>query len=93
MSEPFYVYTDGSSMHIDGDGGRLSMPIETFDELVALRWFRLTAAEQDAAARRAIALHGGHLGADGVRKAYGYETNFDAALRKAKEVEARRLEE
>lgn len=76
MSEPFYVYSDGVRMHIDGEGGHLTMPVAVFDELVALRWFRLDDEERLEAMHRAVTNHGGNLGSDALRLALGLPTNI-----------------
>ena len=75
MRGDWYVYSDGECMYIHGnEGGSCRMPMETFDELVALRWARMDADEQAEAVRRAHRNHGGNFGADGVARLLGEPT-------------------
>lgn len=83
MRWPYYVWSDGVDMHIScvGDGPfpsvECSIPLEVFDELVAMRWTRLTPAERENTIGRAIANHAGCFGAEGVRKLAGLPTLMD----------------
>jgi hypothetical protein len=56
MRGDWQVWSDGTNMHIeDGFCERaVTMPLETFDELVAMRWFRLSTRERAEAAKRAV---------------------------------------
>ena len=72
MRGQFYVWTDGHFMHLDGAEDPMAMmPLETFDELVAMRWAQLTPDERKGAMRRAVAHYAGNGGCDALCKAMG----------------------
>lgn len=62
-NDDWYIWSSGEDIHFntnyEGPEWRaMSMSMETFDELVAIRWARMTPGERDAAFFRATQKHG-----------------------------------
>lgn len=89
MRGEWYIYSDGTHMciHHGGIEGTLAgsfvaMPMDTFDELVAMRWHRLSAEEQQETMTRAFEKYAGNFGADGLATALGEPTVMESIAAK-----------
>src|SRR5260221_14009223 len=81
MRGEFYVWSDGANIHIDAHRPQLDsdwpsrdmamMPLQIFDELVAMRWAQLATGERVSAMKRAVANYSGNVGCDALCKAMG----------------------
>lgn len=80
MRGDFYVWSDGENLHLHDqrcDGKPLVIPDETFEELAAMYFLRMTESERESAIRRAYENHGGNFGCEGVAKYLGQPSGYD----------------
>jgi hypothetical protein len=92
MRHPYYAWTDGTRMMVSVayDPTQLEMPLEIFDELVAMRWAQLTNEQRQEAIRRALCNHAGNGGCDALCKAAGVPGFLDQIEKLAAKRKARR---
>lgn len=81
-----YIYSDGESLQIHYHGNSLALPMEIFDQLVVMRWYRMTPEQREAVASDTYQQHSGNFGTDGIARHLGQPTTMDlvkqdAALR------------
>lgn len=104
MRGHFYVYSDGTFLHIhhgwdhssdpdcpyedDSDISHVSIPMEVFDALCAMRWARLTPEERGLAAKKAVDLGAGNFGADALLEELGLPTAMDWVREATKDLES-----
>lgn len=89
MRGDFYVWSDGENLHIHSPdrSNELVIPDETFEELAAMYFLRMTEEEREKAIERAYVNHGGNFGCEGVAKHLGKPSGYDMLERMAAERE------
>lgn len=80
-----YIYSDGINLNIYYKGSSVYLPMDAFDELVAMHWHRMTADKQRAATERAYLYHADNFGADGVARQLGKPTVAEQVAEQVKE--------
>lgn len=73
MRGDFYAWSDGVHLHIN----EIEIPNETFEELAAMYFLRMSEEEREQAIHRAYKKHGGNFGCEGVAKYLGKPSGYD----------------
>jgi len=84
MRDDYYIWSDGVNVHIhdrsrgdDASVSHVSVPEDTFEELAAMVFLRLSEQEREKAIKRAYRNHGGNFGCEGVAKYLGKPSGYD----------------